>query len=53
MQISKSKWFLPLFAVGIGLAMLAAMWIGGDPSTGLFFARRHGRLRCLDPVRRT
>jgi hypothetical protein len=36
MQISKSKWFLPLFAVGLGLAMLAAMWIGGDPSTGLF-----------------
>jgi hypothetical protein len=36
MQISKSKWFLPLFAVGIGLAMLGAMWIGGDPSTGLF-----------------
>jgi hypothetical protein len=36
MQISKSKWFLPLFAVSLGLAMLAAMWIGGDPSTGLF-----------------
>ena len=25
-----------MFAVGIGLAMLTAMWIGGDPSTGLF-----------------
>jgi|SRR6476619_3039995 hypothetical protein len=36
MQISKSKWFLPLFAVGLGLAMLAAMWIGGDPSSELF-----------------
>jgi len=36
MQISKSKWFLPLFAVGLGLAMLAAMWVGGDPSSGLF-----------------
>ena len=36
MQISKSKWFLPLFAVGLGIAMLAAMWIGGDPSSGLF-----------------
>ncbi len=36
MQMSKSKWFLPLFAVGLGFAMLAAMWIGGDPDTGLF-----------------
>lgn len=36
MQISKSKWFLPLFAVGLGLAMLAATWIGGDLNTGLF-----------------
>jgi hypothetical protein len=35
-QMSKSKWFLPLFAVCLGLAMLGAMWIGGDPSTGLF-----------------
>jgi hypothetical protein len=34
--MSKSKWFLPLFTVGIGIAMLTAMWIGGDPSTGLF-----------------
>ena len=36
MQISKSKWFVPLFAVALGLAMLAAMWIGGDLSAGLF-----------------
>ena len=36
MQMSKSKWFLPLFAVGLGFAMLAAMWIGGDPSSGPF-----------------
>ena len=35
MQISKSKWFLPLFTVALGVAMLAAMWIGGDPTTGL------------------
>ena len=35
MQISSSKWFLPLFTVALGVAMLAAMWIGGDPTTGL------------------
>ena len=36
MQLNKSKWFLPLFAVALGVAMLAAMWIGGDPETGLY-----------------
>jgi hypothetical protein len=36
MQIGKSRWFLPAFAVALGVAMLAAMWIGGDPGTGLF-----------------
>ena len=36
MQISKSRWFLPAFAVALGVAMLAAMWIGGDPGAGLF-----------------
>ncbi len=36
MQMSKSKWFLPAFAVSLGLVMLAAMWIGGNPGTGLF-----------------
>ena len=35
MQMSKSKWFLPLVAVGLGVAMLAAMWIGGNLDTGL------------------
>lgn len=34
-QMTRSKWFLPLFSVGLGFVMLAAMWIGGDPSTGL------------------
>ena len=36
MQISRSKWFQPLFAVALGAAFLAAMWLGGDPKTGLF-----------------
>ena len=35
MQITRSKWFLPLFAVALGFAMLAVEWIGGSPSGGL------------------
>jgi hypothetical protein len=35
MQMTRSKWFLPLFAVALGFVMLAAMWIGGNPSLGL------------------
>ena len=35
MQVTRSKWFLPLFSVALGFVMLAAMWIGGNPSTGL------------------
>jgi hypothetical protein len=34
MEITKSKWFLPLFAVALGLVMLAAQWIGGHPGSG-------------------
>jgi hypothetical protein len=34
MEISKSKWFLPLFAVALGLVMLAAQWVGGHPGDG-------------------
>ena len=36
MQMNRSKWFQPLFAVGLGLLFLAAMWIGGDPRGGLY-----------------
>jgi len=35
MRITKSKWFLPLFAVALGLLVFAAQWIGGDPHSGL------------------
>jgi hypothetical protein len=35
MQLTKSKWFLPLFAVALGLIVFAAQWIGGDPKSGL------------------
>jgi hypothetical protein len=36
MQITRTKWFLPLFAVALGLVMFAAQWIGGHPSEGAF-----------------
>ena len=35
MQITRSKWFLPLFAVGLGLVIFGAQWIGGNPGSGL------------------
>ena len=35
MQISKSRWFLPAFAVGLGAVMLGAQWIGGHPGSGV------------------
>lgn len=35
MRIYRTKWFLPLFAVALGLAMLAAQWVGGDAPGGL------------------
>jgi hypothetical protein len=34
-QMTRSKWFLPVLSVALGFVMLAAMWIGGDLSTGL------------------
>ena len=35
MRIYRTKWFVPLFAVALGLAMFAAQWVGGDARTGL------------------
>jgi hypothetical protein len=35
MQIVRSKWFLPLFAVTLGMVVFTAQWIGGDPGSGL------------------
>jgi hypothetical protein len=35
MRISRSRWFLPLFAVALGVAMFVAQWIGGNPVSGL------------------
>ncbi len=36
MQMSRSKWFQPLIAVGLGLLFLAAMWVGGDARSGVY-----------------
>jgi hypothetical protein len=33
--LHKSKWFVPLLSLGLGLACLAAFWIGGDLRSGL------------------
>jgi len=33
--MTSSKWFLPLFSVALGLVMLGAQWIGGNPRSGL------------------
>jgi hypothetical protein len=35
MQMTRTKWFLPLFAVALGIVMLAAQWVGGNPGSGL------------------
>jgi hypothetical protein len=33
--ITASKWFLPLFSIGIGVVILAAAWLGGQLAVGL------------------
>ena len=32
MHVTSSKWFVPLFAVGLGIVVFAAQWIGGAVS---------------------
>jgi hypothetical protein len=31
---TKTKWFLPAFCVGLGVAVFVAQWIGGDARSG-------------------
>jgi len=33
--ITRSKWFMPLFSLGMGGIVLAALWLGGNPGAGL------------------
>lgn len=35
MQMTRSKWFLPVFSLALGLVFLVAEWIGGDVRGGL------------------
>ena len=34
--ITRSKWFLPSFSVALGLIILGASWLGGNPGAGAF-----------------
>ena len=36
MTMTKTKWFLPGFSLAIGVAMLAAFWVGGEPDEGVW-----------------
>ena len=33
--LHKTKWFLPLFSVALGLLFCAALWAGGERSAGI------------------
>jgi hypothetical protein len=35
MRLARSRWFLPLFALALGVVVFVAQWIGGDPGSGL------------------
>ena len=35
MRVTRSKWFVPLLSVALGIVVFAAQWIGGDPVSGL------------------
>lgn len=35
MRVLRTKWFLPLFAVALGVAMLTAFSLGGNPRDGI------------------
>ena len=33
--LHKTKWFLPLFSLALGLVFLGALWVGGDRGGGI------------------
>ena len=35
MRLTRSKWFVPLFSVALGIVVFVAQWVGGDPGSGL------------------
>jgi len=34
--LMRSKWFMPLFCLGLGVAVFAATWLGGQLGAGIF-----------------
>ena len=34
--LMRSRWFMPLFCVGLGVAVFAASWLGGQLGSGVF-----------------
>jgi len=36
MALTKTRWWLPLFSLSLGVLCLAAFWIGDDPRSGLY-----------------
>ena len=35
MEMARSKWFLPGFALALGIVIFVAQWVGGDPTGGV------------------
>jgi hypothetical protein len=35
MRVTRSKWFVPLFSLALGIVVFVAQWMGGDPGSGL------------------
>ncbi len=35
MGITRTSWFLPVFALALGIVFMAAMWVGGQPWLGV------------------
>jgi hypothetical protein len=34
--IARSRWFLPLLCLGLGVVVLVVAWLGGQPGTGVY-----------------
>ena len=34
--IARSRWFLPLLCLGLGVVILVVAWLGGQPGTGVY-----------------
>jgi hypothetical protein len=35
-EISRSRWFLPLICLGLGVVVFVASWLGGQPGAGVY-----------------